>query len=152
MENGLISVCNPIDVAEEAEGKGGSCFNSSRITRFVLWSRNIESRRISPGGQMEIRCLARCVFYDSHRCPRIHQLFKLLLYYCAIEEMRGEERERERDHRSSPLSTIYNGKRGRSKRWKSYGKKEREKREREKSCRSIQTDQTGYITYSWRKN
>lgn len=95
MENGLISVCNPIDVAEEAEGKGGSCFNSSRITRFVLWSRNIESRRISPGGQMEIRCLARCVFYDSHRCPRIHQLFKLLLYYCAIEEMRGEERERE---------------------------------------------------------
>lgn len=95
MENGLISVCNPIDVAEEAEGKGGSCFNSSRITRFVLWSRNIESRRISPGGQMEIRCLARCVFYDSHRCPRIHQLFKLLLYYCAIEEVRGEERERE---------------------------------------------------------
>lgn len=107
MENGLISVCNPIDVAEEAEGKGGSCFNSSRITRFVLWSRNIESRRISPGGQMEIRCLARCVFYDSHRCPRIHQLFKLLLYYCAIEEMRGErERKRERSSIESPVNDI----------------------------------------------
>lgn len=26
------------------------------------------------------------------------------------------------------------------------------KKERGKSCRSIQTDQTGYITYSWRKN
>lgn len=48
---------------------------------------------------MEIRCLARCVFYDSHGCPRATVSTNCLNYYCTAPEdaRRGEIIDRVND-------------------------------------------------------